>query len=73
MLAVIETWLSTSTRDRVVRGDLTPAGGSLLDIMLSVGTGGGVALIYHSTLHVVKQSTPVMSSCEIIKNPEYRS
>ena len=48
---ITETWLNKSDdKDKVVTGDLTPAGYDLLHVPRAKGKGGGVAVILKSTI-----------------------
>ena len=55
VVAITETWLSQGDTDNVVRASLTPDGYKLIDVPRK-GRGGGVAVIYKSSLTVKKQT-----------------
>lgn len=52
ILAIAETWFTGDAQDRVVEQDLVPAGYSIAQHPRKTGRGGGVALIYRSSLKV---------------------
>ena len=63
--AVTLTWLSHSARDQVTKGELTPVGYKLESKSVRIGKGGGVALLYQSTLKCKKQKPESFSSFEL--------
>ena len=63
--AITETWLSKGESDNMTRGSLIPDGYKLLDVPRT-GRGGGVAVLFKSTLNV-KQQTVTAGSFECLE------
>ena len=58
VVALTETWLSSNDQENIqVIGDVTPSGYSFRHVARSRGRGGGVGLLFKSTLSV--KVTPV--------------
>jgi hypothetical protein len=67
VVAITETWLGRDGRDRIVEGQVCPPGYSILHVPRSHGKGGGVAVLYKSSLRVEQVACKVFDSFEHIK------
>ena len=62
--AITETWLTSGEKDNIVRDDLTPSGYALIDVPRTKTRGGGVGIVYKSSLKVKKQKVTGLMSFE---------
>lgn len=68
ILLITETWLSKATEsNRVVLGNLVPAGYSIHHIPRAGRRGGGVGLVFKSSLDIKKQDTASYTSFEHVE------
>jgi exonuclease III len=67
VVAITETWLGRDGRDRIIEGQVCPSGYSILHVPRSHGKGGGVAVLYKSSLKVAQVACKVFDSFEHIE------
>ena len=65
--AITETWLGADGRDGIVEVAITPPGYSLCHVPRSQGTGGGVALLFKTSLNVSQTQCKSYHSFEVIE------
>ena len=65
--SISETWLGNSSKYDIVCGELTPVGYKLVHVPRNTGRGGGVAVLYKTSMKCKKQKVDRYSSFELLE------